>query len=147
VTVTLSVRQVAKRAQIAKAARKLFLDLGYAGTSMDAVSAQAKVSKQTLYTYFPTKVDLLHEILTESGALKGKQSHRVVFHEITKNAIREAVAHPRELALRYEPPNPWYRNWWVWAIGGSALAVATGITVYELTIAPPDTIGGSAMIK
>jgi len=65
VTVTLSVRQVAKRAQIAKAARKLFLDLGYAGTSMDAVSAQAKVSKQTLYTYFPTKVDLLHEILTE----------------------------------------------------------------------------------
>ena len=41
----------------------------------------------------------LNEILTESGALKGKQSHRLVFHEITKNAIRDAVAHPRELAL------------------------------------------------
>ena len=63
-TVALSVRQVAKRAQIAKAARKLFLELGYAGTSMDAVSGQAGVSKQTLYTYFPTKVDLLKEILT-----------------------------------------------------------------------------------
>lgn len=56
-------------------------------------------------------------------------------------------SHPRELALRYEPPTPWYRKWWVWAIGGSAVAIATGITVYELTIAPPDTIGGSAMIK
>ncbi|MGV8908496.1 MAG: TetR/AcrR family transcriptional regulator [Propionicimonas sp.] len=63
-TAALSVRQVAKREQIAKAARKLFLELGYAGTSMDAVSAQAGVSKQTLYTYFPTKVDLLQAILT-----------------------------------------------------------------------------------
>ena len=64
-TAALSVRQVAKREQIAKAARKLFLELGFAGTSMDAVSAQAGVSKQTLYTYFPTKVDLLQAILTD----------------------------------------------------------------------------------
>jgi DNA topoisomerase I len=41
----------------------------------------------------------LHEILKERGELKGKNSHRVVFHEITKNAIREAVNHPRELSL------------------------------------------------
>jgi hypothetical protein len=56
-------------------------------------------------------------------------------------------SHPRELALRYEPPTPWYRKWWVWAIGGSAVALATGITVYELTIAPPSTIDGRAMVK
>jgi TetR/AcrR family transcriptional repressor of mexJK operon len=65
VTTGLSERQTAKRDQIAKAARKLFLDLGYAGTSMDAVSAEASVSKQTLYTYFPAKVDLLKAILEE----------------------------------------------------------------------------------
>ncbi|MFM2288602.1 MAG: hypothetical protein RL684_1745, partial [Pseudomonadota bacterium] len=41
----------------------------------------------------------LHEILKERGELKGKTARRVVFHEITKNAIREAVAHPRELSL------------------------------------------------
>jgi DNA topoisomerase I len=41
----------------------------------------------------------LHEILKERGELKGKTSQRVVFHEITKNAIREAVASPRELSL------------------------------------------------
>jgi hypothetical protein len=54
---------------------------------------------------------------------------------------------PREIALRYEPPAPWYRHWWVYAIAGSALAIATGITVYELTIAPPSTIDGSATVK
>jgi len=54
--------------------------------------------------------------------------------------------HPRELALRYEPPTPWFRKWWVWAVSGSVLALATGITVYELTIAPPGIVGGSASI-
>ena len=61
---TLSKRQVAKREQIATAGRRLFLAHGFAGTSIDAVTAEAGVSKQTLYTYFPTKVDLLQEILT-----------------------------------------------------------------------------------
>ncbi|MEO6771573.1 MAG: hypothetical protein ABI467_00940 [Kofleriaceae bacterium] len=55
--------------------------------------------------------------------------------------------HPRELALRYEPPTPWYRKWWVWALGGSAVALATGVTVYALTLSPPDTVGGTAMVK
>ena len=59
----LSERRAAKREQIATAARKLFLKQGYAGTSMDAVSAEASVSKQTLYAYFPAKVDLLKAIL------------------------------------------------------------------------------------
>ncbi len=41
----------------------------------------------------------LHELLKERDALKDKQVRRVVFHEITRNAIREAVAHPRSLSL------------------------------------------------
>src|SRR5665213_2136109 len=41
----------------------------------------------------------LHEILSERGALEHKQVHRVVFHEITRNAIRQAVAAPRALSL------------------------------------------------
>ncbi len=56
-------RQRAKRQQIADAATRLFLAQGYASTSMDAITAAAKVSKQTLYSYFPTKVDLLAEVL------------------------------------------------------------------------------------
>jgi DNA topoisomerase I len=41
----------------------------------------------------------LHEILRERGELSHKQVHRVVFHEITRNAIRQAVASPRDLSL------------------------------------------------
>src|SRR3984957_12256545 len=41
----------------------------------------------------------LKEILKERGDLKGKDVHRVVFYEITKNAIREAVGQPRGLSL------------------------------------------------
>ncbi len=62
----LSHRQLAKRAQIADAARRLFLDQGFAATSMDAVTAEAGVSKQTLYSYFPTKTDLLIEVINTS---------------------------------------------------------------------------------
>lgn len=88
-TATPTVRQVAKRAQIAKAARKLFLELGYAGTSMDAVSAQAGVSKQTLYTYFPTKVDLLQAILTRE--LAGIQAGAGAMPTLTSVADLRAV--------------------------------------------------------
>jgi DNA topoisomerase-1 len=37
------------------------------------------------------------EVLRQRGALKGKAISRVVFHEITKNAILEAMRHPRDL--------------------------------------------------
>ena len=41
----------------------------------------------------------LHELLKERGDLKGKEVHRVVFYEITKNAIRAAIAAPRGLSM------------------------------------------------
>jgi DNA topoisomerase-1 len=40
----------------------------------------------------------LAELLREKGALDAKPVHRVVFHEITKQAVQEAVANPRELS-------------------------------------------------
>ncbi len=40
----------------------------------------------------------LYELLKERGLLKNKDVHRVVFHEITKRAVRDAVANPRELS-------------------------------------------------
>ena len=41
----------------------------------------------------------LYEILQQKKLLKDKPVHRVVFHEITKRAINEAVEHPRELSM------------------------------------------------
>lgn len=41
----------------------------------------------------------LYELLKERGVLADKPVHRVVFHEITKNAILNAVAQPRDIAM------------------------------------------------
>src|SRR5579872_5631145 len=39
------------------------------------------------------------ELMREKGLLKKKPVHRVVFHEITKSAINEAMAHGRDLSM------------------------------------------------
>jgi DNA topoisomerase-1 len=41
----------------------------------------------------------LYELLKAQGELKGKDVQRVVFYEITKNSVREAMASPRELSV------------------------------------------------
>jgi DNA topoisomerase-1 len=40
----------------------------------------------------------VYEVLKERKLLDGKAVHRVVFHEVTKRAIQEAIEHPRELS-------------------------------------------------
>jgi len=40
----------------------------------------------------------LAEILKEKAAAKNKPVRRVVFHEITKSAVQDAIAHPRDVA-------------------------------------------------
>ncbi|MFA5825202.1 MAG: type I DNA topoisomerase [Gallionellaceae bacterium] len=41
----------------------------------------------------------ISELLKGKRALKGKKMQRVVFYEITESAVKEAVAHPREIAM------------------------------------------------
>ncbi|WP_456447014.1 type I DNA topoisomerase [Thiolapillus sp.] len=41
----------------------------------------------------------LYELLKNRKYLKGKPVHRVVFNEITKKAVQDAIAHPRELSM------------------------------------------------
>jgi DNA topoisomerase-1 len=40
----------------------------------------------------------LYEILKEKGVLNGKDVKRVVFYEVTKSAVQDAIRHPRELS-------------------------------------------------
>jgi hypothetical protein len=54
---------------------------------------------------------------------------------------------PREIPLRYDPPTPWYRRGWFFAAVGTVVAVSVGVTVYELTLAPPDKVPGSVSVK
>ena len=40
----------------------------------------------------------LTELLNEKNALENKAVHRVIFHEITKNAVRKAIDNPRDIS-------------------------------------------------
>lgn len=48
---------------ILDAALKVFAAQGYTGASMDAVAAEAGVTKPTLYSYFPSKESLFQEMM------------------------------------------------------------------------------------
>ena len=54
-------KDLEKRAAILAAAKQLFPDLGFEGTSMDAVAAAAGVSKLTVYSHFNDKESLFVE--------------------------------------------------------------------------------------
>jgi DNA topoisomerase-1 len=70
------------------------------------VQAIARALKKSDALYLATDPDRegeaiswhLTELLKEQGVLDGKDVHRVVFYEITKNAIREAIGQPRDIS-------------------------------------------------
>lgn len=49
---------------------------------------------------------------------------------------------PREIPLRYDPPKPWYFRGWFLATASAVLLGGTAITVYALTVSPPDKVDG-----
>ncbi|WP_052807246.1 TetR/AcrR family transcriptional regulator [Risungbinella massiliensis] len=61
----LTPRARAKRDHIRNTAKQLFLQNGFSATSMDAITTEAKVSKQTLYSYYASKEDLLVDVLKQ----------------------------------------------------------------------------------
>ncbi len=70
------------------------------------VNAIAKAARKADALFLATDPDRegeaiswhLFQLLQDKGVLKDKPVQRVVFHEITKRAIDEAMAHPRELS-------------------------------------------------
>src|SRR5262245_46296387 len=70
------------------------------------VHAIAKALKKAEALYLATDPDRegeaiswhLLELLKEQGVLNGKDVHRVVFYEITRNAIRDAIQNPRSVS-------------------------------------------------
>ena len=55
--------RLTRERQILAAALKIFAAMGYSGTTMDAVAAQAGVTKPTLYSYFPSKESLFQAMM------------------------------------------------------------------------------------
>lgn len=71
------------------------------------VNAIAKALKKANFLFLATDPDRegeaiswhLLELLKEQGALEDKPVKRVVFHEITRQAVSEAIAHPRDISV------------------------------------------------
>lgn len=63
----------AKHAAVIAAAAELFLSGGYARTSMDAITALAGVSKQTIYAHFGDKESLFLAVIADRRARAGDE--------------------------------------------------------------------------
>ncbi|HEU4539693.1 MAG TPA: TetR/AcrR family transcriptional regulator [Jiangellaceae bacterium] len=80
-------RTARKRRSILETARRVFLQKGYAGTSMDEIAAQAAVSKQTVYKNFSDKQSLFVTVITSAIAEAERRSEDFL----------EALAHTADL--------------------------------------------------
>jgi AcrR family transcriptional regulator len=61
-----------KRRQILDGARKVFMDLGFDGASMNEIARSAGVSKGTLYVYFADKSRLFEAMVEDEALEKSK---------------------------------------------------------------------------
>jgi DNA topoisomerase I len=71
---------------------------------VDAISRALKKAKSLFLATDPDREGEaiswhLYELLKDAGELEGKTVQRVVFYEITKNSVKEAMAQPRELSV------------------------------------------------
>ena len=60
---TVSIRKGRKYDQVLMGARSVFMSCGYGDANMDEVARTAKVSKATVYSYFPDKQRLFIEVV------------------------------------------------------------------------------------
>ena len=56
--------QRTRREAVLRAARKLFLQKGFANTSMDEMAAEAEVAEGTLYLYFRSKDEITYTLVS-----------------------------------------------------------------------------------
>lgn len=77
-----------KQASIVQAAAKLFLERGFGAVSMDAIAAEAVVSKRTVYSYYQNKETLFGDVMSlcceQNG---GQQGCPLVTEELITNAL------------------------------------------------------------
>jgi len=115
-------KAAATRHRILDAARQLFSETGYAGTTMQAIADQADVAVQTVYFVFHTKGELLRQLLQSVG---GRPEDPVETME--RDWVHEAMTDSdgrRTIALMVEHGNDIYaRVAPVWAAIGQGASI------------------------
>ncbi len=90
--------RLASGGAIREAAASLFLERGYQGASLDEIAAAAKVSKQTIYTHFANKEELLADLVLGNAE---RVDEFVATMLRTFNAASDTESGLRELARLY----------------------------------------------
>jgi len=90
-------KDMEKRAAILEAAKGLFVRNAFAGTSMDAVAAEAGVSKLTVYSHFGDKDNLFREVVrARLQDLLPENTYDLDLHaEIGQTLLNIALTHAR----------------------------------------------------
>jgi AcrR family transcriptional regulator len=94
-----------RRATLMAAAARLFVTRGYDGTSIDEIAARAKVSRATVFNYFPTKRSILEEhyirlaadflaIVEQATRGTAREGFRRIFKDAEKLFRREGDLFP-----------------------------------------------------
>ena len=78
-----------KRRQILDGARKVFMDLGFDGASMNEIARSAGVSKGTLYVYFADKSRLFEAIVEDEALEKSKIAYNLDPRRDAEITLRE----------------------------------------------------------
>jgi AcrR family transcriptional regulator len=78
-----------KRRQILDGARKVFMDLGFDGASMNEIARSAGVSKGTLYVYFADKNRLFEAIVEDEALEKSKIAYNLDPRRDAETTLRE----------------------------------------------------------
>jgi AcrR family transcriptional regulator len=78
-----------KRRQILDGARKVFMDLGFDGASMNEIARAAGVSKGTLYVYFADKNRLFEAMIEDEAFAKAKTDYNLDPARDVETTLRE----------------------------------------------------------
>jgi len=79
------------RTVVLDAARRVFLDRGYGGATVDAIAEEAGFSKGVVYSQFGSKADMFMALLEERIAERAAQNERIAAGKSVPDAARELL--------------------------------------------------------
>ena len=86
------------RRHILEAARKLFIERGYAGATAEAIAAEAGVAAQTIYAIFKNKKRMLVSLMNVSPAT-GVEDHTPMAERASVQAVSQERDRRRQLQM------------------------------------------------
>lgn len=85
-------RRGPKCAQVLEGARKVFMERGYEGASVDEIARAAGTSKATLYSYFPDKRQLFEAVMQSQCSVNTSVMHEATEADVPVEKVLHRMA-------------------------------------------------------